>query len=112
MQIKTHIYRMGLWALLLLSCVYANAQLVARVGDTTQLTVHKDSSDSYMWELYDTSQGVDFAQTAGNCPKTKAVFVGKNTGNSVTVKWHRQFRNCKMATRGRLFLQSYCHRKL
>ncbi len=87
MQIKTHIYRMGLWALLLLSCVYANAQLTARVGDTTQLSVHKDSSESYVWELYDSSQGVDFAQTAGNCPKTKAVFVGKNTGNSVTVKW-------------------------
>ncbi len=70
-----------------MSSIVSYAQLTAKVGETTTLSVEEVSSDTYVWELYDSSQGIDFAKTAGNCPSEKAIFIGGNTGNSVKVKW-------------------------
>ncbi len=75
-------------SVLLLSGVLTFAQLTVKVGDTTELSVKEVSNETYLWELYDTAKGVDFAVTSGNCPKDKAIFIGgKNTGSVVNVKW-------------------------
>ncbi|MBS9766932.1 MAG: gliding motility-associated C-terminal domain-containing protein [Flavobacteriaceae bacterium] len=86
MLYKTHI-RNIIIIFTLLSGVLSYAQLTAKVGDTTTLSVQEVSSDTYVWELYDSSGGIDFAKTKGNCPTEKAIFVNGNTGNSVDVKW-------------------------
>lgn len=86
---RFYIYK-GVFLLLLWLCVglSAKAQLTARVGKTTQLSVVEVSTDTYVWELYDLAKNVNFATTLGNCSETKARFVdGKNTGNTVNVEW-------------------------
>lgn len=86
-----HITQSVLVVLLLVSGIwetYAAAKTEVKVGDTTTLSVTQQGSDTYIWELYDHAQGINFATTSGNCPETKARFVnGKNTGNSVQVEW-------------------------
>lgn len=87
-QVKIHIQRFVGLLLLLLSSWATYAQLTAQVGDTTTLSVSEVSGDTYIWELYALSEGVNFATTAGNCPVSKARFVdGQNTGNTVNVEW-------------------------
>lgn len=87
-RLRIHIYK-GVFLLLLWLCTgfWAKAQLTAQVGETTQLSVVEVSGDTYVWELYDLAEGVNFATTKGNCPETKAHFVGNNTGAAVSVKW-------------------------
>ncbi len=87
-KIKVHIQRFVVLLVLLLSSVFTYAQLTAKVGDITTLSVSKVSGDTYAWELYDVATGVNFVTGAGNCPTSKAQFVnGKSTGASVKVKW-------------------------
>ncbi len=87
-KIKVHIQRFVVLLVLLLSSAFTYAQLTARVGEVTTLSVSEVSGDTYAWELYDVATGVNFAIEAGNCPASKAQFVnGKNTGASVNVKW-------------------------
>lgn len=85
-----HICGSCLLLLLLLSAVRKlNAQdvLQANVGDTTLLSVRELLGDTYTWELYAQVEGLNLAQTLGNCPKTKAQFVGENNEAEVRVKW-------------------------
>ncbi|MDO4782870.1 MAG: gliding motility-associated C-terminal domain-containing protein [Capnocytophaga felis] len=56
-----------------------------KVGEISTFSVLSDASYGYVWELYDSS--VDFATTAGNCPPSKAVFVGGNNSSQVQVQW-------------------------
>ncbi len=87
MSYNNRIYNSIILFTFLLSSIVSYAQLEVRLGETTTLSVREVSSDTYVWELYDVSQGIDFAKTTGSCPSDKAVFVRGNTGNSVVVKW-------------------------
>lgn len=84
---KIYIQQVVILIAFVLFSAWGHAQLTAQVGDTTTLSVSEVSSDTYTWELYDVSQNVNFATTAGNCPASKAQFVGGNIGNSVQVQW-------------------------
>lgn len=88
MKYKIHIQKHSI-VLLLMWCVswLGIAQQTAQVGDTTTLSVNGVSGDTYLWELYDYVQDVNFAITQGNCPNSKAYFVNGNTGFSTQVKW-------------------------
>ncbi|MDO4881012.1 MAG: gliding motility-associated C-terminal domain-containing protein [Capnocytophaga sp.] len=66
-------------------CLSWNFSYGQKVGETSTLSVLPNTNDTYVWELYDTA--VDFASVGGNCPPSKATFVGANTGNQVQVKW-------------------------
>ncbi|GET45246.1 hypothetical protein RCZ01_05480 [Capnocytophaga felis] len=57
----------------------------AKVSEITTLSVLPKTGYGYVWELYDSS--VDFAKTAGNCPPSKAVFIGENNSPQVQVQW-------------------------
>lgn len=78
-----------IFSLLLLVClsVTAYSQLTAKVGELTTLSINEVPTDTYVWELYDQIQGINFATTPGNCPINKALFVNGNTGASVQIKW-------------------------
>lgn len=86
-----HITQSTLVVLLLLVSVcggYAADSKKVKVGDITTLGVAQQGSDTYIWELYDHADGVNFAITPGNCPESKARFVnGKNRGATVQVEW-------------------------
>lgn len=74
--------------LLLFSSWWGYAQqLTAKVGEAITLSVNEVFNDTYVWELYDQTEGVNFATTLGNCSTEKAQFVNGNTGALVQVKW-------------------------
>lgn len=57
-------------------------------GQTTVLSVVETPGVTYTWYLYNDVEGLNLAQTEGNCPETEAYFVdGVNTGASVEVMW-------------------------
>ena len=58
-------------------------------GQTTELAVAPVAGDTYVWELYENVNGLNFAVVPGNCPQTSADFVGSNMGASVFVKWFK-----------------------
>lgn len=87
---KIHIQKHSVVLLLLLFSgwvSYAQKQLTAKVGETTKLSVNEVYQHTYVWELYDRVQDVNFAITQGNCPENKAEFTKGNTKASVQVKW-------------------------
>jgi hypothetical protein len=56
------------------------------VGQTSVWVVVDTTGDSYVWDLYNDVNGINFATDPGNCPPTEAYFVGGvNTGDSVNV---------------------------
>ncbi len=88
MKYKLHIQRLGVLLSLLLSSIFTYAQLTVKEGDTVKLSVNEVLGETYVWELYEVSENIDFAKIEGNCPKSKAYFVNnKNTGSTVQVKW-------------------------
>jgi len=82
----TRFHTLAVLLLMLLALAPAKAQEPVYQGDTDTLTVKQMDGDTYMWELYDDGT-VNFATVPGNCPTSKAEFVGGNTGPSVKVKW-------------------------
>lgn len=86
-KVKIYIQHLSTLLIMLLSSVVTYAQLTAKVGATTNLSVSEASGHTYVWELYDASEGVNFALMQGNCPQEKAYFINGNTGPSVQVKW-------------------------
>lgn len=84
---KIYIQQMVMCIAFVLSSSWIHAQLTAKVGDTTILSVGEVPLDTYAWELYDAAQGLNFATTSGNCPTSKAQFVSGNTGTSVQIQW-------------------------
>ena len=72
----------------LMATAQAMAQNVVFAGQTTELSTVQVAGDTYLWELYDDASNVNFATIPGNCPITKAFFVGNiNTGPIVNVSW-------------------------
>lgn len=60
---------------------------VVHAGETTELSVIDMEGHSYYWELYCDVEGVNFANTSGNCLPGSAYFIGGNAGPTVTVMW-------------------------
>lgn len=84
---KVYIQQMIICIAFVLSSSWMHAQLTAKVGDTTTLSVSEVPLDTYAWELYDLAEAVNFATDIGNCPASKAQFVSGNTGTSVQIQW-------------------------
>jgi hypothetical protein len=73
----------------LLAVHNATAQQTVYVGQTSSLGVVQQPGNTYLWELYDSVDGINLATTPGNCPLTKANFVnGINDSNEVVVQWN------------------------
>ncbi|MFJ1322327.1 gliding motility-associated C-terminal domain-containing protein [Capnocytophaga canis] len=64
-----------------------SAQNTGLVGQTTTLSISDVPNGTYTWELYVPTPNLDFTKTAGNCPPSKAVFVGGNSSPQVQVQW-------------------------
>ena len=61
---------------------------VVYTGETTVFSVEEAEGVTYTWYLYNDVDGLNLAQTEGNCPQSEAYFVGDvNTGASVEVMW-------------------------
>ncbi len=57
-------------------------------GQTTTLAVEEVEGVAYTWELYNDVDGLNLAQTTGNCPESEAYFVDDiHTGATVEVMW-------------------------
>lgn len=89
MQLKSNIQHLIIFLILLfVGNHYVFAQQTVKVGTITTLAVVGEADNTYEWELYDMTDGVNFAATTGNCPETKARFIDdKNIGNTVMVEW-------------------------
>ncbi len=86
-QLKIYIKGVTLLFILLLSSTLGYSQLTVKIGDTTTLSVNEVSGETYVWELYDLVDGIDFAKTRGNCPTEKAKFLNGNTNSFVVAQW-------------------------
>ncbi|MEI8047310.1 MAG: hypothetical protein WCI92_08020 [Bacteroidota bacterium] len=86
---KHIILRLSLLALTVLMVVAsATAQIIVASGETIPLSVKQVPGDTYVWELYNNVNGVNFATMPGNCPATEAFFEGSfTTGSTVNVTW-------------------------
>ncbi len=74
--------------LLTMAPVMAQDDDVVYTGETTVFTVEEAEGVTYTWYLYNDVEGLNLAQTEGNCPQSQAYFVGGvNTGASVEVMW-------------------------
>lgn len=85
-----HITPILLWICSLLSCYFVStvsAQSKVVVGHISTIAVGDVQGSTYTWELYVPEANLNFAKTAGNCPPSKAVFMGGNTGREVQIQW-------------------------
>ncbi len=74
--------------LLTMAPVMAQDDDVVYTGETTVFAVEEVEGVTYTWYLYNDVEGLNLAQTEGNCPPSQAYFVGGvNTGASVEVMW-------------------------
>ena len=74
--------------LLTMAPVMAQDDDVVYTGETTVFAVEEAEGVTYTWYLYNDVDGLNLAQTEGNCPQSEAYFVGGvNTGASVEVMW-------------------------
>ena len=74
--------------LLTMAPVMAQDDDVVYTGETTVFAVEEAEGVTYTWYLYNDVEGLNLAQTEGNCPPSQAYFVdGINTGASVEVMW-------------------------
>jgi hypothetical protein len=89
MHLRKYIF-LRLWLVILplmMALAPARAQDTVYAGTSTWLSVIEVPGDTYVWELYDTVTGINFATDPGNCPPSKAFFISGNTGDSVNVMW-------------------------
>ncbi len=72
---------------LLTAMAPAMAQNTVYAGQSSDLSVITIPGDAYVWELYNSASGVNFATDPGNCPPGEAYFTGLSTGPTVNVMW-------------------------
>ena len=72
---------------LLTAMAPAMAQNTVYAGQSSDLSVITIPGDAYVWELYNSASGVNFATDPGNCPPGDAYFTGGFTGPLVNVMW-------------------------
>ena len=74
--------------LLTMAPAVAQGDDVVYAGETTVFAVEEVEGVTYTWYLYNDVEGLNLAETEGNCPPSEAYFVGGiNTGASVEVMW-------------------------
>ena len=74
--------------LLTMAPVMAQDDDVVYTGETTVFAVEEAEGMTYTWYLYNDVEGLNLAETEGNCPQSEAYFVGGvNTEASVEVMW-------------------------
>ncbi|MFK8302713.1 gliding motility-associated C-terminal domain-containing protein [Capnocytophaga stomatis] len=64
-----------------------SAQNKGFVGQITTLSISDVPNGTYTWELYVPTPNLDFTKISGNCPATKAFFVGTSNSSQVQVQW-------------------------
>ncbi|MBK7171931.1 MAG: hypothetical protein IPH84_01575 [Bacteroidales bacterium] len=87
-QFKHIGYRLLLVGILVMTMASAMAQVSVSAGQTYNLSVIAVPGDTYSWELYNEVDGINLANTPGNCPNSEAFFLnGVSTGPDVSVTW-------------------------
>ncbi|MBK7027841.1 MAG: hypothetical protein IPH45_00875 [Bacteroidales bacterium] len=87
-QVKHIGYRLLLVGILVMTMASAMAQVSVSAGQTYNLSVIAVPGDTYSWELYNEVDGINLANTPGNCPNSEAFFLnGISTGPDVSVTW-------------------------
>lgn len=75
---------------LLMALAPARAQNTVYAGQPSVLSVIEVPGDTYSWELYSDTTGINFATSPGNCQPADAYFIGSSSGPSVNVMWLTQ----------------------
>ncbi len=65
----------------------AMAQNTVYVGQSSDLSVIEIPGDTYVWELYNSVTGINFATDPGNCLPGDAYFTGSSTNSTANVMW-------------------------
>ncbi len=89
MNLRKYIF-LRLWLVILpliAALAPAKAQDTVYAGQNTWISIIEVPGDTYVWELYDTVTGINFATDPGNCPPSKAYFTSGTTGDSVNIMW-------------------------